>query len=94
MMGGGGISTGLGSSSRALRRLGLGFSTVSPLANSRKFVKVAYTGCLVPPKHPRGVPWKTALKGLDWVGALLFTPGAVMILGEFDPFCLNDFPFC
>ncbi|CAK7208050.1 hypothetical protein SEUCBS139899_010884 [Sporothrix eucalyptigena] len=33
-----------------------------------------------PPKHPRGVPWRDALRGLDWVGAALFTPGCVMVL--------------
>ncbi len=37
---------------------------------------------VVPPKHPRGVPWRDALKGLDWVGAILFTPGCVMVLGK------------
>ncbi|CAM1507724.1 Fc.00g045720.m01.CDS01 [Cosmosporella sp. VM-42] len=44
---------------------------------------VAFTGLAFlyyPPKHPRGVPWRDALRGLDWVGALLFTPGAVMVL--------------
>lgn len=30
-----------------------------------------------------------ALKGLDWVGALLFTPGAVMVLGQ--SFCTPAF---
>ncbi|TPX13597.1 uncharacterized protein E0L32_006068 [Thyridium curvatum] len=35
-----------------------------------------------PPKHPRGVPWRDALRGLDWVGGLLFTPGAVMVLAS------------
>ena len=33
-----------------------------------------------PPKHPRGVPFKEALKGLDWIGGVLFTIGAVMVL--------------
>ena len=33
-----------------------------------------------PPKHPRGVPFKEALRGLDWVGGALFTIGAVLVL--------------
>lgn len=44
---------------------------------------VAFLGLLLlyfPPSHPRGVPWKDALKGLDWIGAILFTPGTVMVL--------------
>jgi hypothetical protein len=40
-------------------------------------------GSQVPPKHPRGVEWTDALQGLDCVGALLFTPGAMMVLGNF-----------
>ncbi|KAF2648443.1 MFS general substrate transporter [Lophiostoma macrostomum CBS 122681] len=33
-----------------------------------------------PPKHPRGIPWKEAVLGLDWVGGVLFTIGAVLVL--------------
>ncbi|CAM1502223.1 Fc.00g042070.m01.CDS01 [Cosmosporella sp. VM-42] len=33
-----------------------------------------------PPKHPRGVPWKDALRGLDYVGALLVVPGVCLVL--------------
>jgi MFS family permease len=33
-----------------------------------------------PPKHPRGIPWDQALRELDYVGALLFTLGAVLVL--------------
>jgi glucose-6-phosphate-specific signal transduction histidine kinase len=33
-----------------------------------------------PPKHPRGVPWKVAMKGLDYVGALLVTGGVLLTL--------------
>jgi MFS family permease len=33
-----------------------------------------------PPKHPRGVPWKQALKGLDYVGAFLVTFGVGLTL--------------
>lgn len=36
--------------------------------------------CYVPPKHPRGVPWRTALKGLDYFGALLVTGGVALTL--------------
>ena len=36
--------------------------------------------CYEPPKHPRGVPWKTALKGLDYVGMLLVTGGVALTL--------------
>ena len=35
---------------------------------------------VVPPKHPRGVAWNEALKGLDYVGAVLYTIGSVMVL--------------
>ncbi|KAL2753529.1 hypothetical protein ACRALDRAFT_1058070 [Sodiomyces alcalophilus JCM 7366] len=33
-----------------------------------------------PPKHPRGIPWKEAVRGLDWIGGILFCIGAVLIL--------------
>ncbi|ROT40441.1 MFS general substrate transporter [Sodiomyces alkalinus F11] len=33
-----------------------------------------------PPKHPRGIPWMEALKGMDWIGGVLFSIGAVLIL--------------
>lgn len=33
-----------------------------------------------PPKHPRGVPWLEAVKGLDYVGALLVVPGICLTL--------------
>ncbi|KAF2840344.1 MFS general substrate transporter [Patellaria atrata CBS 101060] len=33
-----------------------------------------------PPKHPKGVEWKDGLKGLDYVGALLVTPGVCLTL--------------
>jgi MFS family permease len=34
----------------------------------------------IPPKHPRGVPWKVALRGLDYVGGLLVTGGVLLTL--------------
>jgi MFS family permease len=33
-----------------------------------------------PPKHPRGLPFRQALRELDYVGMLLFTAGAVLLL--------------
>ena len=33
-----------------------------------------------PPKHPRGVPWGEAIRGLDYVGALLVIPGICLTL--------------
>ena len=33
-----------------------------------------------PPKHPRGIPWSEAVKGLDYVGALLIVPGICLTL--------------
>ncbi|KAK7209659.1 hypothetical protein V2G26_016837 [Clonostachys chloroleuca] len=33
-----------------------------------------------PPKHPRGVPWEEAIRGLDYVGSLLIVPGICLIL--------------
>lgn len=34
----------------------------------------------VPPAHPRGIPYKDAIKGLDWIGGFLFTAGSVPVL--------------
>jgi hypothetical protein len=33
-----------------------------------------------PPKHPRGVPWHVAIKGLDYGGAFLVTGGVLLTL--------------
>ncbi|CAH0017768.1 unnamed protein product [Clonostachys rhizophaga] len=33
-----------------------------------------------PPKHPRGVPWEEAIRGLDYVGSLLIVPGICLTL--------------
>lgn len=33
-----------------------------------------------PPKHPRGIPWNHAIKILDYVGAVLFSIGGVLVL--------------
>ncbi|KAI1623928.1 fungal trichothecene efflux pump-domain-containing protein [Exophiala viscosa] len=33
-----------------------------------------------PPKHPRGVPWRAAFAGLDYVGGLLVTSGVLLTL--------------
>lgn len=33
-----------------------------------------------PPKHPKGVPWKEGIRGLDYVGAALITPGVALTL--------------
>ena len=33
-----------------------------------------------PPKHPKGVAWKEALRGLDYIGSLLVTPGVCLVL--------------
>ncbi|GAB7356579.1 hypothetical protein MBLNU459_g7312t1 [Dothideomycetes sp. NU459] len=33
-----------------------------------------------PPKHPRGIPWRQALRELDYVGAVSFTAAANLIL--------------
>ncbi|OQN98125.1 hypothetical protein B0A48_15957 [Cryoendolithus antarcticus] len=33
-----------------------------------------------PPKHPRGVPWKDAIRGLDYVGTVLVIPGVCLVL--------------
>jgi hypothetical protein len=33
-----------------------------------------------PPQHPKGVPWKEALPGLDYVGTLLVIPGVCLAL--------------
>jgi hypothetical protein len=44
---------------------------------------IAFIGLFIfyhPPKHPRGIPWKEALKGLDWVGSVLFSIGATLVL--------------
>ncbi|KFH43588.1 putative MFS-type transporter-like protein [Hapsidospora chrysogenum ATCC 11550] len=33
-----------------------------------------------PPKHPRGIPWSEALRGLDYVGTALIVPGICLTL--------------
>ena len=33
-----------------------------------------------PPKHPRGIPWGRAIRNLDYVGIVLFTTSAALIL--------------
>ncbi len=33
-----------------------------------------------PPKHPKGVPWKQAIRGLDYIGTLLVIPGVCLAL--------------
>ena len=33
-----------------------------------------------PPKHPKGVPWKDAIRGLDYVGTVLVIPGVCLVL--------------
>ncbi|KAK0304936.1 hypothetical protein LTR01_007141 [Friedmanniomyces endolithicus] len=33
-----------------------------------------------PPKHPRGVPWREAIGGLDYVGTVLVMPGVCLVL--------------
>ncbi|KAK7186722.1 hypothetical protein DPSP01_001075 [Paraphaeosphaeria sporulosa] len=33
-----------------------------------------------PPKHPKGIPWHEAVKGLDYVGSALIIPGVILAL--------------
>lgn len=33
-----------------------------------------------PPKHPKGVPWKDGIKGLDYIGMALVIPGVCLVL--------------
>ena len=33
-----------------------------------------------PPQHPRGVPWREAIGGLDYVGTALVIPGVCLVL--------------
>lgn len=33
-----------------------------------------------PPKHPRGIPWGRAIRHLDYIGIVLFTVSATLIL--------------
>lgn len=33
-----------------------------------------------PPRHPKGVPWRDALPGLDYVGTVLIVPGVCLVL--------------
>jgi hypothetical protein len=48
-----------------------------------------------PPQHPKGVPWREGLAGLDYVGALLITPGVVLTLvGIIFTVSLNGLPMC
>lgn len=48
--------------------------------DTQKSEAIADLVSLDPPKHPRGIPWKEALRGLDWIGGVLFTIGAVLVL--------------
>ena len=41
---------------------------------------VALAFLYFPPKHPKGVPWKQAIKGLDYLGAALVIPGVCLVL--------------
>jgi hypothetical protein len=41
---------------------------------------LALAFCYFPPKHPKGVPWREGLKGLDYVGAALVMPGVCAVL--------------
>ena len=41
---------------------------------------VAVAFCYFPPKHPKGVPWKDGIRGLDYVGAALVVPGICTVL--------------
>lgn len=50
----------------------------SCIAMTLNFVAVYF--CYKPPKNPRGVPWRTALRGLDYVGAALVTGGVLLTL--------------
>ena len=36
-------------------------------------------GLYKPPKHPRGIPWARAVREIDYLGAVLFTAGAVCV---------------
>ena len=33
-----------------------------------------------PPKHPKGVPWKEAIRGLDYVGTIIIVPAVTLVL--------------
>ena len=33
-----------------------------------------------PPQHPKGVPWRDALRGLDYVGSILVIPAVCLVL--------------
>lgn len=33
-----------------------------------------------PPKHPKGVPWKEAIRGLDYIGTIIVIPGVCLVL--------------
>lgn len=44
------------------------------------FSLAAIWGFYKPPKHPKGVPWDEAVKGLDYVGTTLIVPGIVLAL--------------
>ena len=34
-----------------------------------------------PPAHPRGVSFKEAVQGMDWIGMMLFVPAMTVTLG-------------
>jgi hypothetical protein len=44
------------------------------------FSLAAIWGFYKPPKHPKGIPWHEAYKGLDYVGTALIVPGICLAL--------------
>ena len=41
---------------------------------------IALASLYFPPQHPKGVPWKEAIHGLDYVGSFLVIPGVCLVL--------------
>ncbi|KAK5169763.1 uncharacterized protein LTR77_005741 [Saxophila tyrrhenica] len=46
-----------------------------------QLISLVALACLYfPPQHPKGVPWKEAVRGLDYIGTLLVVPGVCLAL--------------
>lgn len=52
-------------------------------SGDRRVLRPSRAVCYLPPRHPRGVPFMDALRGLDWVGMFLFTGGLATMIGKF-----------
>ena len=68
-----------------LRRVSTSISSTGKYADCDRFIaQIISLICLAlfyfPPKHPKGVPWKEAIRGLDYVGTIIVVPGVCLAI--------------